>query len=287
MIIRILLIAMVWCVAYPAYALEDIPPAVPAPVVKSQPLPLPAPKQKHPPTAPIKTKNPAPSKVFKAAPLPASAPTAIKGKGFYVLELFSSQACTFCPRADAMMATYAAQPSMIALSCHIDYFDVKEGSLALPLCSVRQKSYELTLDIGPKYTPQMVVNGQYDAVGYLPKEIAAAFAKVRSAPVSPLNVEALVGGLYRAKLPDVAADKYSIWLFVYDAPHSVLVKDGGNAGKRLTYYNVVSKAGFLGSWDGKAKDLKFDAKLDPQAKGFALLVQSTTNNAIILAAKVE
>lgn len=290
MLIKVIAVFALSFLIFPAHALEDVPPAVPPPTVQAEALPLPPPKQVK--KAPIKTfvpkakkAKPAPKSVVFTPPIkPVTMP---KGKGFYVLELFSSQACTFCPKADAMMKAYANQPHMIALSCHIDYFDVKAGSLSLPICSARQGAYELSLDIGPKYTPQMVVNGRVDAIGYLPKEIAKAFAQVRRSPITSLPVERISGGLYRANLPAIEAGQYNVWLFVYQQPKTVAVKDGGNRGKNLTYYNVVSKVGFLGKWDGAAKALKFDAKLNEDSKGFALLVQRASDNGVVLAAKVE
>ncbi len=291
MLIRVIAVFALSFLIFPAHALEDVPPAVPPPTVQAEALPLPPPKQ-------VK-KAPVVKKVIQKTEKPKLAPKSVvftppikpvvmsKGKGFYVLELFSSQACTFCPKADAMMEAYASQPHMIALSCHIDYFDVKAGSLSLPVCSARQGAYELSLGGGPKYTPQMVVNGRVDAIGYLPKKIAEAFAVVRKSPISALPIERISGGLYRADLPALAADQYNVWLFVYQKPKTVSVKDGGNKGKSLTYYNVVSKAGFLGKWDGGARALKFDAKLNKESKGFALLVQRASDNDVVLAAKVE
>ena len=101
--------------------------------------------------------------------------TLIKGAGGgpVVLELFSTQACTFCPRADALMADLVDHPSLIALSCHVDYFDVEVGSRALPVCSSRQISYEGAMKHGPKYTPQMVFNGRLNAIGYREHDVAA------------------------------------------------------------------------------------------------------------------
>ena len=285
MTLKVIISMILICIVFPAYAVEDVPPAVPAPSVKAEALPLPAPKkekdQKQTLRKAVKSKTmvtPSPKSVmFKPALV----------KGFYVLELFSSQACTFCPKADELIKAYIDQPYMIALSCHVDYYDVIDGALSLPICSARQNKYELSLDIGPKYIPQIVVNGQYNATGYLTHEIAAAFKQARPEPITPITVERLGKKLYQAKLPDREEGKYHVWLYVYEKPKTVKVKDGGNIGKTLTYYNLVSKAGFLGVWNGAAKDLKFDAKMGDDAKGFAIMVQDPFTNQIILATKVE
>ena len=49
-------------------------------------------------------------------------------KGPTVIELFSSQACMFCPKADALLDVLALKDNVIALACHVDYFDLREGS---------------------------------------------------------------------------------------------------------------------------------------------------------------
>ncbi len=282
MFLTIIAIIFVSFFTFPVYALEDVPPAVPPPVVEAQSLPLSEPASKSHKAKP----KPKPKENSVAITKPKKAIKNIS-KGVYVLELFSSQACTFCPKADAMIKAYIDQPYMIALSCHVDYFDVKEGARSLPICSARQNSYEESLNIGNKYIPQMVVNGKYNATGYLTNEIAKAFKLARPNPISSISVRRGKGRLYSAILPDIEAGQYNIWLFVYENPLTIKVQEGGNAGKMLTYYNLVSKAGFLGSWDGAAKELKFDAKLGKNSKGFALIIQNIITNEIALAAKME
>ena len=62
----------------------------------------------------------------KALPVPAVEQEQIPrlGKAPVVVELFSSQACVFCPRADRLFADLLKQDNVIGLACHVDYFDV-------------------------------------------------------------------------------------------------------------------------------------------------------------------
>jgi len=215
-----------------------------------------------------------------------------EGSGFYVLELFTTQACPFCPKADAMMETYSSLSHVIALSCHVDYFDVPEGSLSLPICSARQKRYEAFLKGSPKYTPQMVVNGRYDAAGYLSDKIAKAFKQAHNFPVGLLTVEPVEPAeskppTYRVELLKRDEGRYHLWLIAYDQPHPLTVRGGANAGKDMVYYNVVSKAEFLGSWDGQPKDLTIETEFLENTKGFAFLVQDVDTGAILMAGKNE
>ena len=215
-----------------------------------------------------------------------------EGSGFYVLELFTTQACPFCPKADAMMKTYSSLSHVIALSCHVDYFDVLYGSLSLSICSARQKRYESFLNGMPKYTPQMVVNGRYDAVGYLPDKMAKAFKQAHEYPVDLLTVipqdkEQTDLPSYRVALPKRDNGNYHLWLIAYDQPNNLTVMDGANAGKEMVYYNVVSKAEFLGSWNGRPKEVTIETKIPENTKGFTILVQDIDTGAILMAGKNE
>lgn len=216
-------------------------------------------------------------------PAPPEKPLPEIGDDLTVLELFSTQACTFCPKADALMKQLIKKKNLIALSCHIDYFDVEIGSLSQPICSTRQIAYEQSLGSGPKYTPQMVINGSYDAIGYLASELDEAFIRAQENKIHPLEVEKRKDGLFDLNLPDLDIHKYKIWLLVFDNPRTLQVASGANRGKEMTYYNVVSKAGFLGNWKGAARTVKFDAKLEPVSKGFAILVHDEETNQIVAA----
>ena len=259
----------------------DLPPAVPVDTVEVQSL-LPPPQKA--------TKLPKIDKNDISPILPKEKVPEItipKGDGLVVLELFSTQACTFCPKADALMEHFMDRKDIIALSCHVDYFDVEQGSLALPICSTRQVNYEGSLDIGPKYTPQMVFNGRVDAIGYREQEVLRGINQARSAAIIPLSVYKNEDDTFLLSLPSAQTGTYKVWLFVYEPPVDHVIQSGANKGKAMTYYNLISKAGYLGAWDGRAKALKFNPKLADMSKGFVVIVQDNANNHIIAATKFE
>ncbi len=309
---RLAIILYVFLPVTPLWAQGDIPPPVPVPSVEIETLSLPEynpemqektlkkPQEKRRITRNLKkpapAPAPAPAPTPAATPAPIPTPAAAKamlpkemltGKsGINVLELFSTQACTFCPKADEMMSQFINRDDTIALSCHVDYFDVKQGSRALPLCSTRQSAYEVSLEKGSKYTPQIVVNGQYDAVGYRMSDIIVALKKGAIAPVPRAKITSVGEGLHTVHLPALSTNgTHKVWLMVYDNPQNVTVQDGGNKGKNITYYNLVSNAGFLGEWDGQGKKITFNAKMTETSKGFAVIVQNTTSNQITVAGK--
>ena len=266
MILRNIYIVLAFLCVAPVYAQGDIPPAAPVAPVVVDSLPLP--------------NMPKVQEVSKS--------TGEVSSNLAVLELFSTQACVFCPKADAMMKNLIERDDLIALSCHVDYFDVGSGSRALPFCSTRQIAYEKSLDQGPKYTPQMIVNGQYDVIGYKQEEVNATLAKLESQPIKRGTIMQSEHGLYRVSLPDmdfIQDRNYEVWLMVFDLPQKVKIADGGNIGQEITYYNLVSNVGLLGKWNGQSKEIIFDAKLNQESKGFAVIVQEMQKNHVVVAAQ--
>lgn len=90
-------------------------------------------------------------------------------ESFVVLELFTSQGCSSCPPADALLAEYAksANTQVIPLSFHVDYWNRLGWTdpFSSYVNSERQQWYSRYLPKGSVYTPQLVVNGRYEVVG--------------------------------------------------------------------------------------------------------------------------
>src|SRR5580658_2204404 len=84
-----------------------------------------------------------------------------------VVELFTSQGCSSCPPADKVIGELAKDPSVIALSMPIDYWDYLgwKDTLADARFSARQQAYSRVRGDRGVYTPQVVVNGSAHVVG--------------------------------------------------------------------------------------------------------------------------
>src|SRR6202140_1885365 len=84
-----------------------------------------------------------------------------------VAELFTSQGCSSCPPADKIIGELAKDPSVIAMSMPIDYWDYLgwKDTLADARFSARQKAYSQMRGDREVYTPQVVVNGSAHVVG--------------------------------------------------------------------------------------------------------------------------
>ncbi len=84
-----------------------------------------------------------------------------------LLELFTSQGCSSCPPADKLLGDFANDPSLVALSVPIDYWDYLgwKDTLASPADTARQRAYAHMRGDRQVYTPQIVVNGGVHVLG--------------------------------------------------------------------------------------------------------------------------
>jgi hypothetical protein len=100
-----------------------------------------------------------------------------------VVELFTSQGCSSCPPADQIIGELAKDPSVIALSLPIDYWDYLgwKDTLADSRFSARQKAYSNMRGEREVYTPQVVVNGSAHVIGSDRARIESAIEDTKKA----------------------------------------------------------------------------------------------------------
>src|SRR6267154_676632 len=101
-----------------------------------------------------------------------------------VVELFTSQGCSSCPPADALLAGLASRPEVLALSFHVDYWDRLgwKDPFSSPEATRRQHRYAELLGLATVYTPQIVVDGKWQAVGSDRTEVERALSSARGNP---------------------------------------------------------------------------------------------------------
>ena len=186
----------------------------------------------------------------------------LPGRAQVLVELFTSQGCSSCPPADALMGELAARDDVIALAYHVDYWDYLgwKDTFAKPAFSERQRQYAYTVDrqyIGRRlrgsFTPEAVIGG-YDSligssrqaivsriVAHQDMEQKVALRLARSGNALSIEVEPIYTGLPQAR----------IMLARILPEATVEIGRGENRGRTLTYHRVVTELVRLGDWDGQ------------------------------------
>lgn len=176
-----------------------------------------------------------------------------------VVELFTSQGCSSCPPADAVLKSLRDRPGILPLSWPVDYWDRLgwEDTFAHPHNAMRQAAYNKRLGRGGVFTPQMVFDGRYQSVGSRQQDVRKAVETARAEPrllVTPtvtIEGDSVTITLPQTDLPEVVSVS-SIW-YLSDA--TVEIGDGENRGRTLHYTNVVRGANMLEDWNGDARTI--------------------------------
>lgn len=205
-----------------------------------------------------------------------------------VLELFTSQGCSSCPPADALLAELAQNDDVIALALHIDYWDYIgwKDKFAQPRFTARQKGYARRAGHGAVYTPQMIVNGTYGVVGNRSMDVTEIIEKQRGHR-APVRLEVTRSGDIltidaKAESPVGAAQ---VHLVRYTPSETVDIRRGENAGRSLTYTHIVTDWTVIADWNGRGA-LDVTAKISGDAP-VVILVQSADFGAILAAARLR
>jgi hypothetical protein len=181
-------------------------------------------------------------------PKPASQKATTKQEGFAVIELFTSQGCSSCPPADALLGREIAAyekmgKKLVALSFHVDYWNRLGWTdpYSQSLFTQRQYRYAAKLKGDGVYTPQAIVNGQQATVGgnqaKLESFIKQALAEKPGATLSIDGVQPTADSLqltYQYSGP--VAELHAA---IVQQQVSTPVKAGENGGRTLTNYHVV------------------------------------------------
>ncbi len=155
-----------------------------------------------------------------------------------------------------VLADFAGDPSVIALTMPVDYWDYLgwKDTLADHLYTARQKAYALIRGDGAVYTPQVVVNGSQEVIGSDSGSIESAIkatARDPSVMSVPINLD-----VDRERIRVDIRGEHSIakagevWVFAVSRKVPVAIKHGENRGKAITYTNVVRSWMKVGNWSG-------------------------------------
>jgi hypothetical protein len=207
----------------------------------------------------------------------------VKSKPIGVVELFTSQGCSKCPKADRAIETLAGRDDVVTIAYHVDYWNYMgwQDTLSAKENTERQYGYAKTLGIKNVFTPQLVLNGVRDTKLTNPDSLVEELGRLKgtrdgmpvavSARLSPEEMTISIGdgelsGTGKADIVVAYFRKYS----------TVEIQKGENQGKKIVYRNAVTKIETVGMWEGKALTVKLPAALLAKRgfDGCAILLQS-------------
>ena len=168
------------------------------------------------------------------------------GRGFAVVELFTSEGCSSCPAADEAVIDIANRykTNVFILGFHVDYWNYLGWKDAFSNAgySERQKQYASAFSLNSIYTPQIVVNGETEFVGSDKSKLQKTIEKELSN-----NTNSSIGITAREtdekkisvniKTGNQSNTKINIALLQLKAQSNVA--GGENQGRQLRHINIV------------------------------------------------
>ena len=173
-----------------------------------------------------------------------------------LIELYTSQGCSSCPPADALLQDLAQRDDVIVLALHVDYWDYIgwADTFADPQFTARQKSYARAAGNRSVYTPQFIVDGADHVIGSRPMQVADLIREHGAQP-DPVDLSvARRGGDLVIELAPLAGHEGPavVQLVTYKPREAVEIRRGENAGRTISYSNIVTSWQVIGEWNGRA-----------------------------------
>lgn len=205
-----------------------------------------------------------------------------------VVELYTSQGCSSCPPADDLFARMTEDPNLIPLALHVDYWDYIGwiDKFAKPQYTQRQKAYAKAAGSRMIYTPQMIVAGESKVEGNDPEAILAAIQK-EAAIAADVSLTARREGADLHIRAEGAASPVPlrVQLVRYQPERTVTIEHGENAGRTVTYRNIVTRWERVADWHG-GQPLELSVPIEGDEPA-VVLVQRDGPGRILAAARVD
>jgi hypothetical protein len=198
------------------------------------------------------------SSIAQTPPSPSRAPV--------LVELFTSEGCSSCPPADALLARLLHdQPipaaNIVVLSEHVDYWDSLgwRDRFSSHQLTERQSAYAQRFRTDGPYTPQMVVDGTDQFVGSDSSRALRSIAQAARTPklaltLSPITVQnGNATGQVSAAPTSSPLSKADLYAALVEVTASTRVQRGENGGRTLQHVSVVRALQRIGSLDALAR----------------------------------
>lgn len=186
--------------------------------------------------------------IMPATALPAPRPV--------VVELFTSQACSDCPPADALLRQLQeANSGILALDLHVTYFNGTGWTdpFSFKAVTERQDWYASIRQSTEIYTPQAVIDGKIATVGSRRDAILAAIGIAKQDAAKPrvqVSISPDQHGWRISVQGDAPSAAASVLVFSFDDIDKTSVRGGENSGVELTEIHVVRSIATVANWTG-------------------------------------
>lgn len=181
-----------------------------------------------------------------------SATSAAVGKKSVIVELFTSEGCSSCPPADALLgqlrqSANANGAEVIALGFHVNYWDSAAWRDRFDSAAYtrRQQDYANKFHIDSPYTPQMVVNGEFEFVGSMAGKARETIAEA-SAQTPAAQVKIASAGTDKLQLEVTDSQPGDVMLAITEDNLVTKVGGGENGGRVLHHSAVVRELRRIG-----------------------------------------
>ncbi|HLY42889.1 MAG TPA: DUF1223 domain-containing protein [Terracidiphilus sp.] len=165
-----------------------------------------------------------------------------------LIELFTSEGCSDCPPADALLARldstqFIPDADAIVLSEHVTYWnhDGWRDPFSLDDVDERQRSYVFRFGLKDSYTPQAVIDGSVQMVGNNANAVASAIEQAAKNPKQQIAIENARwengGAQFSIRSSDNSGDHLVVALAADSARRNVSA--GENAGHTLSHVAVM------------------------------------------------
>jgi hypothetical protein len=187
-----------------------------------------------------------------------------------VVELFTSQGCSSCPPADAVLAEIVDRKDVLALGFHVDYWDRLgwRDPLSTPGATARQHDYASQFHRNEVYTPQIVIDGRSQLVGSHREAVLDGINQAAPETLAPVDFQADRRGVTIGH----GEGSGSVIAIRFVRNRATPVERGENAGHMAEDVNAVESLTKLSDWNGAPLSLPIE-RPDP-GHGLAVIVQA-------------
>ena len=172
-----------------------------------------------------------------------------------VVEMFTSQGCSSCPPAEAVLGELTQRADVVTLAYHVDYWNYLgwKDPFSLPQAALRQRTYAKIMALDTIYTPQMIINGTTDVVGSDRQQV---MAKMKTHPQGLAVKMTRNGTMIAIETGLISGNPNAQVTALAVRPRAVTpIARGENSGRTVTEYSIVTGLYELGPCETAAKSL--------------------------------